>query len=139
MMPSFFFDIAVTQVFGDKSRATPAIKKRFFELAMREGNKGAYVDIFSEMRKQNETSNLGKEIPNIKVSTLVMWGTKDEWVPFENFEKWKKDLPAATYIAYDGIGHLGMEEIPEITVQATLQFLREPDGAAPAMTEAAAE
>jgi pimeloyl-ACP methyl ester carboxylesterase len=53
-----------------------------------------------------------------------MWGTKDEWIPFEYIEKWKNDLPSAKFIAYDGVGHVPMEEIPEITVQDAIKFLR---------------
>jgi len=124
IMPRMFFDKAVYQVYGDKSKVTPEIKKRYFEFAMREGNKGSYVDIFTLMRKQNESPTLSNEIPNIKAPTLVMWGTKDEWIPFENLDKWKKDLPSATFISYDGAGHVPMEELPEITAKDALEFLR---------------
>jgi pimeloyl-ACP methyl ester carboxylesterase len=123
-MPRFIFDLAVSQVYGNKSKATPDVKKRYFEFAMREGNKGAYVDIFTKLGIQNESPTLSKDIVNIKVPTLVMWGTKDEWIPFEHFEKWKKDLPSASFIAYEGAGHIPMEEIPEITAQDALKFLR---------------
>jgi pimeloyl-ACP methyl ester carboxylesterase len=123
MMPRWMLNKAVYQVYGDKSKVTPEAQKRYFDFAMREGNKGSYVDIFLEMRRQNESVNISKDIPNIKVPTLVMWGTKDEWVPFMYFEKWKKDLPSARFISYEGAGHIPMEEIPDITARDAMSFL----------------
>jgi pimeloyl-ACP methyl ester carboxylesterase len=124
MMPRFIFDNATEQVYGDKSKLTPEVKRRYFEFAMREGNKGAYVDVFTEINQRMKLSNLSEGIADIKVPTLVMWGTKDEWIPYENFHKWQKDLPSAKFISYDGAGHIPMEEIPEETVMDALNFLR---------------
>jgi pimeloyl-ACP methyl ester carboxylesterase len=123
-IPRWMLNKAVYQIYGDKSKVTPELQKRYFDFAMREGNKNSYVDIFLEMRAQNESINLSKDIPNIKVPTLIMWGTKDEWIPIAYLEKWKKDLPAARFISYEGAGHVPMEEIPEITARDAMNFLR---------------
>lgn len=124
MMPRSFFYKAARQVYGDKTKVTLEIQKRYFDFAMREGNKRAYVDIFAEIRRLNNTPGMGKEIPNIKVKTLVMWGTKDEWIPIDQFDRWKKDLPQARFIAYEGAGHVPMEEIPEKTSADAMDFLK---------------
>jgi pimeloyl-ACP methyl ester carboxylesterase len=124
MMPRFFFDMATSQVYGDKSRLTPEIQRRYFEFAMREGNKGAYVDVFTELKKRNRSPELSKRIPDIKTPTLIMWGDKDEWIPYSEMDKWKKDLPSATFITYPGAGHIPMEEIPEDSVKDALAFLK---------------
>lgn len=124
MMPRSFLDRAVKQVYGDKSKATPEVRQRYFDFAMMEGNKDAYVEVFLEMKRQNESPGLSKEIPDIKVPVMVMWGTKDEWIPFENFEKFRKDLPSATFVSYEGAGHVPMEEIPDKTAADALKFLR---------------
>jgi len=47
IMPRFIFNSAVNQVYGDKSKITDKLKNRYFELAMREGNKGATIDVFT--------------------------------------------------------------------------------------------
>lgn len=126
MMPCGLLRKAVYQVYGDKSKVTPAVVERYYDFAMREGNKGAYVDVFAEIRHQNDSPELSKEIPNIAVPTLVMWGTKDEWIPFTYFESWKRDLPSARFIAYEGAGHVPMEEIPEKTSADAKRFLEGP-------------
>jgi pimeloyl-ACP methyl ester carboxylesterase len=124
MMPRFMLYMAVHQVYGDKSKVRPEVQRRYFDYAMRAGNKGSYVDVFLEMRKQNRSADLAKDIPNLKVPTMVMWGEKDEWIPFKYFENWKKDLPGATFKSYAGAGHVPMEEIPEITAGDAAKFLK---------------
>ena len=123
IMPRFLMDGAVTEIFGDKSKATDKIKDRYFELAMREGNKSSYVDVFTEMRKLCGNKNLSAGIKDLNPPTLVMWGTKDIWVPFKYFESWKKELPTAKFIQYEGAGHTPMEEIPDETARDADLFL----------------
>jgi len=123
IMPRFLFDGAVDQVFGDKSKVTTALKDRYFDLAMREGNKSSYVDVFTEMRLLCKNENLSKGIKDIKTPTLVMWGTKDEWIPFKYFESWKKEMPNAKFIQYEGAGHTPMEERPDETARDADLFL----------------
>jgi pimeloyl-ACP methyl ester carboxylesterase len=121
--PRFLVDGAVKEVFGDKSKVTKELKDRYFELAMRDGNKGASVDVFTEMRKQCKDETLAKGIKDIKPPTLVMWGTEDIWTPFKYFENWKRELPNAKFIQYDGAGHTPMEEIPDRTARDADLFL----------------
>ena len=123
IMPRFLMDGAVTEIFGDKSKATDKIKDRYFELAMREGNKSSYVDVFTEMRKLCGNKNLSAGIKDLNPPTLVMWGTKDIWIPFKYFESWKKELPTAKFIQYEGAGHTPMEEIPDETARDADLFL----------------
>ncbi len=122
-MPRFLFDDAVEQVYGDKSKVTQELKDRYFDLAMREGNKGSYIDVFTEMRRLCDDENLSQGIKDLSVPTLVMWGTRDEWIPFKYFENWKKELPNAKFVQYEGAGHTPMEEIPDETARDADLFL----------------
>jgi pimeloyl-ACP methyl ester carboxylesterase len=123
IMPRFLIDGAVEEVFGDKSKVTDQLKDRYFELAMREGNKGSMVDVFTEFRRQCKDKNLSAGIKDLKPPTLVMWGTKDIWIPFKYFDNWKKELPTAKFIQYEGAGHTPMEEIPDETARDADLFL----------------
>jgi pimeloyl-ACP methyl ester carboxylesterase len=123
IMPRFLIESSVKQVFGDKSKVTAELKDRYFELAMREGNKGGMVDVFTEMRKVSKNESLSAGIKDLKPPTLVMWGTKDTWIPFKYFESWKKELPTAKFIQYEGAGHTPMEEIPDETARDADLFL----------------
>ncbi|MBN1366141.1 MAG: alpha/beta hydrolase [Syntrophaceae bacterium] len=124
IMPKFIFDTAVSQVFGDQSKVTDKLKDRYYELAMREGNKGATIDVFTEFRRQCSDKNLSAGISELKPPVLVMWGTKDIWIPYTTeFPKWKKELPTAKFIVYEGAGHVPMEEIPDETARDVDLFL----------------
>lgn len=123
IMPKFLIDMSVTQVYGDKSKVTDKVKDTYFDMAMREGNKGSYIMVFKVFKEKVKNEVISRGISQIKTPTLVMWGTKDEWIPFEYFNSWKADLPSATYISYEGIGHVPMEEIPEITAKDAHEFL----------------
>ncbi len=123
MMPRFMIHMSVKQVFGDKTKATPETQARYFELAMREGNKSAWVDIFTVMKERCHMDSLSDGIKNIKRPTLIMWGTKDEWIPIALLENWKRDLPSASVITYEGAGHIPMEELPVETAKDANEFL----------------
>jgi len=123
MMPKFIIDRSVTQVYGDKTKVTGKVKETYFDMAMREGNKGSYTMVFKVFKEKVNKEVISRGINLIKPPTLMMWGTKDEWIPFEYFYNWKTDLPNATYISYEGAGHVPMEEIPEISARDAHEFL----------------
>lgn len=124
MMPKFIFNLAVSQVYGDKSRVTDQVRDRYFELAMRPGGKDDYVDIFTVLKKELRSPELNNNIDQLRVPLLVMWGDKDIWIPYEDhFPRWQADYPEAAFITYEGVGHVAMEEIPEITARDADRFL----------------
>lgn len=124
MMPRFMVDMCVNQVYGDKSKVTKELKDRYFELMMRDGNKGGTIDVFTEFRRMCHNKNLSDGLKNIKPPTLVMWGTQDTWVPYKTeLPKWKTELPTAKFIEYKGAGHTPMEEIPDETARDADLFL----------------
>jgi pimeloyl-ACP methyl ester carboxylesterase len=126
IMPRFIFSQAVNQVYGDKSRITQGVKDRYFELAMRENGKRDYVDIFTGMGREVKKPGFSAGISDIGVPTLVMWGTKDIWIDYnEFFPQWEKLLPRAKFISYEGAGHVPMEEIPVRTAEDAIKFLSE--------------
>ncbi len=124
MMPKFMFDNAVRQVYGDDSRITKETRDRYFELAMRKGAKSDYVDIFTVLKRELSKPEVSYGIDRITVPTLVMWGDKDIWLPYkENIVKWRQALPNAKFIIYKGVGHIPMEEIPDLTAHDADLFL----------------
>ena len=123
-MPRHYFNMAVKEIFGDRSKLTDELQQRYFELAMYGNNKRAYVDFFTVMRKLCTSKDLSKGIDKIQTQTLVMWGTRDRWVPYTYVHQWKKDLRNGTFISYDGVGHIPMEEIPRRSAQDAHHYLR---------------
>lgn len=124
MIPKFFINKALNEVYGDPSKIKNETRTRYFELAMREGNKSAWVDIFLQMKKYSQMETLHNGLKDISCPVLIMWGTKDRWIPYEEiFPLWKKELPNAKFIVYEGVGHIPMEEIPEQSARDAHLFL----------------
>ena len=61
---------------------------------------------------------------NIETPTLVLWGDEDAWISHHDAEKFKNDLKNVTVKIYEGVGHIPMEEIPELTANDVLNFLK---------------
>jgi pimeloyl-ACP methyl ester carboxylesterase len=52
-----------------------------------------------------------------------MWGKEDRWISLDVMERFKKDIPHARVIVYEGAGHIPMEEIPEATAKDADAFI----------------
>ena len=124
MMPRFMMADAVEQVYGDPERIAPGVRERYFELAMRPGGKSDYVEIFKMLGRKFSQPDVSDGIAEISVPTLVMWGDKDTWIPYpEQVENWRRALPQAKLIIYQGAGHIPMEEMPVETARDAREFL----------------
>lgn len=123
-MPRYFINKAVYEVYGDQQKVTQEVLDRYFELSQKEGNRSAWIDVFLVMKKYSKRDDLSSGLRDIRCPIMVMWGTKDIWIPFTTeFPKWQKDLPYATFKVYEGAGHIPMEEIPEQTACDAYEFL----------------
>ncbi len=118
--PRFFFENNLKQVYADHSKITEELITRYYELARREGNREAFI----ERTKTSSKSNFGT-ISKIKNLTLIQWGEADTWIPLSSGKQLEDKLPNAKLIVYPKVGHVPMEEAPEITVKDALRFLKE--------------
>lgn len=119
--PKFVVAHFVRDVYGDKSKVTQATIDRYYSLMMYDGNRKESVKFMVQAREFLEKEPVG--VNTIKAPTLIMWGKKDAWIPLDVMERFKKDMPHARVILYDGAGHIPMEEIPDITAKDADEFL----------------
>lgn len=122
MMPKWMVDMNVKAVYGDPGKIDDNIFDLYFDLSMRKGNKGSYMDAFRFMAEESVKESLSKGVSDIKTPVLLMYGSKDKWVPPSQEYLWKKDLPGTACIIYEGIGHVPMEELPVQTAQDAHTF-----------------
>lgn len=108
----------IRQVYGDVSKVTPELIDRYFDLFTREGNPEAFLALANN-RAPDNTRNLRC----LASPTLLLWGTEDRWVPLSHAYQFQNMIPHAELILYEGIGHVPMEEAPEITSMDTRAFL----------------
>jgi pimeloyl-ACP methyl ester carboxylesterase len=119
--PKFIVAGFARDVYGTKSRIKQETIDRYYSLMMYDGNRKESVKFMIEIVEQLEKEPVG--VNTIKIPTLIMWGKEDAWIPLHVMERFKKDIPHARVILYDGAGHIPMEEIPEITAKDADGFL----------------
>ncbi len=121
--PKFIVEQNVRMVYGDPKAPSAEIIDRYWDLLQYGRNRETMVKTFRALRAYNVDDSIGQRVPHVKAPTLIMWGTNDRWVPPALTERWRKDLPGATLRMLPGLGHVAMEEEPEMTAREAHAFL----------------
>ena len=124
MMPRFIVGMNVDAAYGDDSKVSDELVKRYHDLTLRPGNRKGLVNVFRTMKEQSQNPNLGDRVKEINTPTLLMWGEEDQWVPLTTMERFRDDLPNVRVITYEGVGHMPMEELPVQSARDAADFLQ---------------
>ena len=117
--PKSFIRKNLVQVYGDDSKITEELITRYHDMALRSGNRQAFID-----RVHMHHADRSSEIASIQIPTLILWGAEDTWVEPGHAERFAQDIADASLIVYEGVGHVPMEESPEKTARDVASFLR---------------
>lgn len=107
------------EVYYDQSKITEQLISRYYDLVTRPGNPEAFLILVNGKFKDN-TAHLKR----IEAPTLIMWGREDRWLPVETAYRFRQAIPNSRIIVYKNVGHLPMEEIPEISANDAIHFLQ---------------
>jgi pimeloyl-ACP methyl ester carboxylesterase len=107
--PRFIVASSVRNVFGDPSRVSDPLVDRFYELALREGNRDALIERF----RQSVAGEHQRAIATITVPTLILWGERDRLIPVDRAQQFKRDIAGSTLVVLPGLGHVPQQESPE--------------------------
>lgn len=118
--PRSLVEKSIRNVYADDSRVTEALIDQYMDMALRAGNRRAFV---ARMGAPMRDSTYQK-ISDIRQRTLVLWGAKDGLIPVENAERFHRDLPNDTLVVMANAGHVPMEELPQESVRIVQAFLR---------------
>lgn len=119
VLPRSVIESSVRSVYGDPRRVRPEVVDRYFELALRVGNRTA-------LRQRFEQTNNGERvalIKQIKVPTLIIWGGRDRLVPPDHAQRFKADIAGSRLVVFDDLGHIPQEEDPVRTLVPVKAFL----------------
>lgn len=119
VLPKSIVAKSVKNVYGDPSLVSEALIQRYYELALREGNRDALKQRFTQMKP----GQLVDKLSTISVPTLIMWGAKDRLIPVKLAVEFERDIQGSHLVIFDDLGHVPHEEDPESTVQVLKQFL----------------
>jgi pimeloyl-ACP methyl ester carboxylesterase len=106
-------------VYFDQSRVTDEQVERFHDVAIREGNREAALQIFKGSFKGDP-----KQIKTIKTPTLILWGDHDNLIGVNNVENFLKDIQGSKAEVYKNVGHVPMEEVPGKVASSILGFVQ---------------
>lgn len=119
--PKFFIKKNMIEVYADETKITDELITRYHKMALRTGNRQAFIDRakidFKPTTKQNQ-----EKLKSIQTPTLLIWGAKDNWIPLDNGKRMESILPNSKLVVLGNSGHVPMEENPEESLMVLKVF-----------------
>jgi pimeloyl-ACP methyl ester carboxylesterase len=116
--PRYLVEKNMKELFYDDSKITDEMITRAHELALREGNRDAFL-----ARVKNLYSTDHEKVKTIKTPTLIMWGREDYWIPLQDAYRFKEDIENSELKIYDNVGHIPNEEAAQLSAEDARAFL----------------
>jgi pimeloyl-ACP methyl ester carboxylesterase len=116
--PKFMFEEGLKEVYFEERLVSDELVDRYYELSRYPGNMAAFPK-----RVQARLDQDASQIVKITVPTLIMWGEEDKYFPVESAYRFKKDIPNAKLHVYPMVGHLPMEEVPQLSSRHVDEFI----------------
>lgn len=120
LLPRFLVRDSVRQVYGDPAKVSDALVDRYFELSLREGNRGALFDRFAQGLGNPDNA---ARVAAISQPTLILWGERDQLIPLGDARRFAADIEQAELVVLHGLGHVPHEEDPVASAAAASAFL----------------
>lgn len=120
LTPKAFIAKNLREVYYDDSKVSPALIDRYYEMALRQGNRDAFI-----ARAQLQRLDQTEQLKTIEAPTLIIWGKEDLWIPVEQADLFLAELPNAELVVMEDTGHVPMEERPEESLAPVLRFFKE--------------
>jgi pimeloyl-ACP methyl ester carboxylesterase len=124
LTPRFIIEKSVRNVYADKSKVTETLIDRYFDLTLREGNRGAFIERMANAKNTIVSINASDLVKKITIPTLILWGGEDGLITTESAQKFHDDLPNDTLVIMKNLGHVPMEEDPKASVAVVKAFLK---------------
>lgn len=125
MTPRFVFAQLLKGVYGSHGSPSDEVIDRYYTMLRVEGHRESILqNTFEEISVDDQVEIL-ESINTKNIPVLVLWGKEDSWIPVETSQLFKETLQLQddAIIIYDDLGHVPMEEDPELTILDVLEFL----------------
>ncbi len=119
MLPRVFVEKSVKNVYGDPEKVTAETVDRYFEMALREGNREALGRRMEQLRP----GKFAALIPGLKQPTLILWGERDHLIPIASARAFARDIAGSRLVTFEALGHVPQEEDPAATLAPVKTFL----------------
>ena len=122
--PKFFINRNMQEVYADDTKITDDLVSRYHKMALREGNRKAFIDRARMDFKLGSKANIDK-LKSIQNSTLLIWGAQDNWIPLDNGKRMDSVMHNSKLVVLENSGHVPMEENPEESLAIFKQFMND--------------
>lgn len=145
--PRMIIRLLVLDAYYDSSKVTDSLVRRYHDLLLHPGNRRAVVDIasnymqdhFDDEQYELAASSVpalpssgnprprvwdGYDISDVEAPTLFQWGAEDEWLPVSFGREFAARVKNSQFVTYEEVGHVAMEEAPQVTAADAAAFLR---------------
>jgi len=110
---------SLEDAFYNKSLVTEQMVEQYHDMLLREGNRGAVLELFQHPMKPDAT-----KIKTITQPTLIIWGKEDQLISYKNAALFKQDILDSRVLVLDKVGHIPMEEAPNQVATAIIEFIK---------------
>lgn len=121
--PRVLMSKVVHKVYADSSIVTPKLVDRYYEMAIRQGNRYSYMHVFKRIIARQKV--YPEKLAELKAKTMVVFGDTDRIIPHTQLEKWQKEVPHVKTNLYPNVGHCPQVEAPGLVIDDFLQFLKD--------------
>jgi pimeloyl-ACP methyl ester carboxylesterase len=120
LLPRRVIRASLRNVYGDPERVDEALVDRYYELALRAGNRRALGLRFEHVMP---TAARAARIASIRQPTLILWGGRDRLIPRASGERFAQDISGSRLVVFEALGHVPHEEAPLETAGVLREFL----------------
>ena len=120
--PKMLIKKNIEEVYADDSKITEELVNRYHKMALRVGNRKAFIDRAKTDFGLDSVVNINK-LKTIMTPTLLIWGAQDLWIPLDNGIRMNRILVNSTLKVLENSGHVPMEENPKESLKLMNDFL----------------
>ncbi len=118
VLPRGLVQDSVRNVYGDPSRLGAEQVDRYYDMALRAGNRRALAQ-----RMATPAPDQSDRIAQLKMPTLILWGARDRLIPLQSARQFARDIAGSRLVVFDDLGHVPQLEDPVRTVAEVQGFL----------------
>ena len=120
--PKMLITKNIKEVYADDDKVTDELVTRYHKMALRAGNRQAFIDRAKTDFKLDAKINTDR-LKSIQTPTLLIWGAKDLWIPLDNGKRMNRILVNSKLEVLENSGHVPMEENPKKSLELLKNFL----------------
>lgn len=104
---------------SEAGRTNRALMTGLTEMVLRH----SVQDFSGEIQALLDRPDASTVLPEVRVPTLLLSGTEDNWSPVSQHRAMQEELPGARLVAVEGAGHMSIAERPGPVAQAVRELL----------------